>query len=29
MSDCEWCDYKENEWLLYKSLYWSVYLADV
>lgn len=28
MSMCEWCDYKENEWLLYKSLYWSVYLAD-
>lgn len=28
MSSCEWCDYKENEWLLYKSLYWSVYLAD-
>ena len=26
---CEWCDYKESEWLLYKSLYWSVYLADV
>ena len=26
---CEWCDYKESEWLLYKSLYWSDYLADV
>ena len=26
---CEWCDYKEYEWLLHKSLYWSVYLADV
>lgn len=29
ISMCEWCDYKESEWLLYKSLYWSVYLADV
>lgn len=29
MSKCEWCDYKENEWLLHKSLHWSVYLADV
>ena len=29
MSGCEWCDYKENEWLLYKSLHWSVYLADI
>ena len=28
MRGCEWCDYKENEWLLYQSLYWSVYLAD-
>ena len=28
VSSCEWCDYKENEWLLYQSLYWSVYLAD-
>ena len=26
---CEWCAYKENKWLLYKSLHWSVYLADV
>ncbi len=25
---CEWCDYKENEWLLYNSMNWSVYLAD-
>ena len=29
MRMCEWCDYKENELLLYKSLHWSVYLADV
>ena len=29
MSKCEWCDYKENDWLLHKSLHWSVYLADV
>ena len=28
MSSCEWCVYKENEYLLYKSLHWSVYLAD-
>ena len=28
MRGCEWCDYKETEWLLYQSLYWSVYLAD-
>ena len=29
MRKCEWCDYKETEWLLHKSLHWSVYLADV
>ena len=29
MSVCEWCDNKEYEWLLHKSLHWSVYLADV
>jgi len=29
MSSCEWCEYNESEWLLYKSLYWSVYLADI
>ena len=29
MSKCEWCDYKENKWLLHKSLHWSVYLAEV
>ena len=29
MSTCKWCDYKENEWLLYTSLHWSVYLADI
>ena len=29
MNMCEWCDYKENEWLLHRSLHWSVYLADV
>ena len=29
ISMCEWCDYKEYEWLLHKSLHWSVYLADV
>ena len=28
ISMCEWCDYKEYEWLLHKSLHWSVYLAD-
>ena len=28
MSSCEWCVYKEKEWLLYKSLHGSVYLAD-
>ncbi len=29
MSKCEWCDYKDNQWLLHKSTHWSVYLADV
>ncbi len=29
MSKCEWCDYTESEWLLHRSLHWSVYLADV
>ena len=29
MSRCEWCEYKESEWLLHKSLYWSVYLSDI
>lgn len=29
MNGCKWCDYKENEWLLYQSLHWSVYLADI
>ena len=29
ISMCEWCDYKESKWLLHKSSYWSVYLADV
>ena len=29
MTKCEWCEYKGNEWLLHKSLYWSVYLADI
>lgn len=29
MNVCEWCDYKDDKWLLYKSLHWSVYLADV
>lgn len=29
MSKCEWCEYKDNEWLLCKSAYWSVYLADI
>ncbi|MGN1019866.1 MAG: HIT family protein [Aristaeellaceae bacterium] len=29
MSLCEWCDHQESEWLLHKSLHWSVYLADV
>ncbi len=29
MNICEWCNYKDNKWLIYKSLYWSVYLADV
>ena len=26
---CQWCDYKDDKWLLHKSLHWSVYLADV
>ena len=25
---CEWCEYKEKEWLLHESLNWSVYLSD-
>ncbi|MBP3940159.1 MAG: HIT family protein [Christensenellaceae bacterium] len=29
MRMCEWCAYTETEWLLYRSLHWSVYLADV
>lgn len=29
MNGCKWCNYKENEWLLYQSLHWSVYLADI
>ena len=29
MSKCEWYDYTESEWLLHRSLHWSVYLADV
>lgn len=29
MSVCEWCAYKDNKWLLYKSLHWSVYLSDI
>ena len=29
MNGCKWCDYKENECLLYQSLHWSVYLADI
>ncbi len=28
MIKCEWCNYKENEWILHTSLYWTVYLAD-
>ena len=28
MRGCEWCAYKESEWLLYQLLHWSVYLAD-
>lgn len=28
MKTCEWCGYSEDEWLLYKSIHWSVYLAD-
>ncbi len=29
MNGCEWCDYKDDKWLLYKTFHWSVYLADV
>ena len=29
MSRCEWCEYQEDKWLLYKSSWWSVYLADI
>lgn len=29
MSGCEWCEYKEDKWLLHKSSWWSVYLADI
>ena len=27
MSACEWCNHNEK-WLLYRSIHWSVYLAD-
>lgn len=26
---CEWCNYKDENWLLHKTVHWSVYLADV
>lgn len=29
MKVCEWCDYKDDKWLLHKTPHWSVYLADV
>ena len=29
MKRCEWCDFKEKEWLLVKKLSWSIYLADI
>jgi len=28
MKTCEWCEYQETEWLLFRSDAWSVYLAD-
>ena len=29
ISMCEWCDYKGYEWLLHKSLHWSVVVSRV
>ena len=29
MKECEWCTYKEKEFLLFETSYWKVYLADV
>lgn len=29
MSVCEWCAYKDDKYLLFKSLHWSVYLSDI
>jgi len=29
MRKCEWCDYKDDKWLLFRSSYWSLYLADI
>lgn len=29
MRRCEWCDFKEKEWLLFETPSWSVYLADI
>lgn len=29
MKTCDWCDFKEKEWLLLETLNWTVYLADI
>ncbi len=29
MLKCEWCEFKEKEWLLLETLNWPVYLADI
>ena len=29
MSRCEWCEFDENEWLLFETSNWKIYLADV
>lgn len=29
MNHCEWCDFRDEEWLLFETPNWSVYLADV
>ncbi len=29
MNKCEWCEFDEKEWLLFKTSNWMIYLADV
>ena len=29
MCRCEWCEFDENEWLLFETSNWKIYLADV